>query len=341
MRKPIKRAAIRSLKLAGLESFIAGSKWRQERLAILCYHGVALEDEHEWDPLLFVDSQHLERRLQLLLDGGFQVLPLGEGVRRMYEGTLPPKSVAITFDDGCYDFYRRAVPVLEKYGVPATVYLTTWYCFHPFPVFPISLHYLLWKGRNSFQGGRVLGLDCPVDLHSKAGRIRLVETIAESAQQKGLSVESCDALWRQLAQELGVDYERILQQRIIQLMKPEEVSQLAAKGVDIQLHTHRHRTPRDRALFMREIEDNRRHIREMTGGDAVHFCYPSGVYFPEFYPWLREKGVLSATTCVSGLASREMDAMELPRIVDTCSLTDEEFAAAVAGVTTGYLPRPI
>ena len=42
---------------------------------------------------------------------------------------------------------------------------------------------------------------------------------------------------------------------------------------------------------MREIRDNRDRIRDFTGHEAVHFCYPSGDYAPEFLPWLRELGV--------------------------------------------------
>jgi peptidoglycan/xylan/chitin deacetylase (PgdA/CDA1 family) len=118
-------------------------------------------------------------------------------------------------------------------------------------------------------------------------------------------------------------------------MKPEEVAELARKGLDIQLHTHRHRMPRDRDLFVRELVDNRRFIREMTGSDATlrHFCYPSGDYAAEFLPWLREQDVVSATTCKSGLASPEEDPLLLPRVIDTCGLNEQEFESWLSGVS--------
>src|SRR6185436_11655546 len=99
-------------------------------------------------------------------------------------------------------------------------------------------------------------------------------------------------------------------------MSAREISELASQGVDIQLHTHRHRTPRERELFLREIEDNRKSIRNFTGKAASHFCYPSGDYDPAFLPWLKEAGVVSATTCETGLASRQCDPLLLPRMLD-------------------------
>jgi len=93
---------------------------------------------------------------------------------------------------------------------------------------------------------------------------------------------------------------------------------LAAERVDIQLHTHRHRTPMDRQLFLREIEDNRKSIEQMTGKSASHF-----------YP---------ATTCELGLASRSSEQLLLPRFLDSATLSPSEFESWLTGVSAA-LPR--
>ncbi|MGL4803977.1 MAG: polysaccharide deacetylase family protein, partial [Cetobacterium sp.] len=42
-------------------------------------------------------------------------------------GKLPKNSVALTFDDGYYDNYKNAFPLLKKYKMKATLYLNTAY----------------------------------------------------------------------------------------------------------------------------------------------------------------------------------------------------------------------
>ena len=114
--------------------------------------------------------------------------------------------------------------------------------------------------------------------------------------------------------------------------------ELSERGVDVQLHTHRHRTPLDRNLFQREIEDNRRCINEITGKEPAHFCYPSGVYARRFLPWLDEAGIKSATTCEVGFASRASHPLLLPRFLDNNTMAPIEFEAWLTGVSLA-LPR--
>jgi peptidoglycan/xylan/chitin deacetylase (PgdA/CDA1 family) len=335
MVKTFKRAALRAGQVFSVPTRVAESRWRKCRLAILCYHGIAIDDEHKWDPRLNISPEILESRFRMLRDGRYNVLALGEAVNRLYAGTLPPKSVAITFDDGCYDFYNRAYPLLRKYELPATVYLTTFYCYHPKPVFGMFCYYLMWKGRQTFPGGRLMDLPYEPDLSTEAGRMKAAADIVGLAEKRCADLAEKDALAEDLARQLGVDYQAVMGKRILQLMRPEEVAQLASEGLDVQLHTHRHRTPRDRGLFMREITDNRRSIREITGSDELkrHFCYPNGDIAPEFPAWLKEQDVISATTCKSGLASPDDDPLLLPRIVDTCGLNEHEFESWVSGVS--------
>ena len=336
MLKTLKRGTLRLLKNAGLFGIARNSEWRRQRLLILCYHGISIADEHEWDWAYYISPALFEQRLRMLRDGGYTVLGLGDAVERLYSRTLPPRSVVLTFDDGLADFNLRARPLLEKYGFPATVYLSTYYCFDNKPVFPMFCSYVLWKarGRGSVAASDVLGEDFANhwDLTTGAGREGANRQIVQYAGEHNLSADARDQLARRLARVLGVEYDDLVRRRILHLMTPYEVSEVARAGFDIQLHTHRHRTPNERALFVREIVDNRKHIAELAGGESAHFCYPSGVTRPEFLPWLAETGVVSATTCETGMATPDTEALLLPRVIDTANLDAVEFEGWLTGV---------
>jgi len=333
MKRQLRRAALTILKSCGAFSLVRKSAWRRHKLLILCYHGVSLEDENQWRPFLYMSPQQLERRLDILRDGKYAVLPLAEALERLYRKDLPPRSIALTFDDGNYDFYKQAWPRLKRYGFHATVYLTTYYSELQRPVLSLICSYMLWKARDM---GRVdlkeFGIDLPGTLSSVENREEVASRLAQWAAGQDLNGEEKDQIAASLAERLGIDYQKLRQKRILQLMNREEMKQLAAEGVDFQLHTHRHRTPLSEELFRREIQDNRARIANAISGKREHFCYPSGAYRPEFLGWLAKEEVVSATTCDTGFATSETNPLLLPRLVDTSGRTDLEFESWVSGV---------
>ncbi len=328
-------------KKSGAFSFVRDSAWRKRRLMILCYHGVSMDDEHEWSPTLYITQERLRQRLQALKDGGYEILPLVEATNRLYAGTLPARAVALTFDDGAIDFERRALPVLREFNAPATLYLTTYYCLHRFPVFDTILSYVLWKGRSSAANlGPIIGEKEQRKVNTDAARNTTRNRMREYAAQKKMSAEEKDALVELIAKTLGVDYVAIKQRGTLQLMTPDTVRTLPRDLVDIQLHTHRHRTPLDHELFVREIRDNDEVIKDLVGDTRTleHFCYPSGEYYGEFFKWLRECNVHYATTCVPDIATSTTEPMLLPRLVDTMQQSAVNFEAWISGFAS-LMPR--
>lgn len=339
MLKKFKQATLKSLKTTGISSLVQKSRWRREKLLILAYHGISLDDEHLWNGSQYISSEVFRTRLHALKKTGCTVLPLSEAINRLSANDLPAKSVAITFDDGTSDFCRRAFPLLQEFDFPATLYLTTFYSHYHKPVFDVMCSYLLWKGRREVLDLKpIIGKDWQVDLRNAASQATAMKEIHAHARAQKMSADDKDALAATVARHLKVDYDDLLERRLMQILRPDEVTKLAAQGVDIQLHTHRHRTPMDRRLFLREIEDNRKSIQAMTGKVALHFCYPSGKHDQAFLPWLREAGVLSATTCEAGFADQTSDPLLLPRFLDTNMLSLIEFESWLTGVSMA-IPR--
>jgi peptidoglycan/xylan/chitin deacetylase (PgdA/CDA1 family) len=339
MLKKLKQATLHSLKSTGVATFVRDSRWRRQRLLILAYHGISLADEHLWNSSQFMPGDVFRSRLEHLKRSNCTVLPLGEAVARLYADDLPDRAVVLTFDDGTSDFYRQAFPLLKDFEFPATLYLTTFYTDYNRPVFDLMSSYLLWKGRSKLLNLKELAIgNSKFDLSDRAAQDAALADIKTFARDQQLSAEEKDGLLASLAVGLNVDYAELLKQRVMHNLSVDEVEQLAREGADIQLHTHRHRTPMNRELFLREIEDNRQSLQAMTGVRASHFCYPSGVHNPAFLPWLKEAGIVSATTCDTGFASIAANPLLLPRVLDNPQLSSIEFESWLTGISAA-LPR--
>lgn len=335
----LKSASFAALDRIGLSRRLGRSLWRRQRLLILCYHGVSLADEHEWSPGLYVPPSHLDARLALLRKYHCTVLPLAEAVQRLYAGDLPERAVALTFDDGYYDFQARAWPLLKRYGLPATVYLTTGRVDRPLPIVNLMLSYALWLARErGFDPRGLFGLRDRSPLTTESDRAAVNQRVRTAFAERRAPGQRPDDMVRLVVDCLGLDYATLIERRLMTLLRPDEVSHLAREGVDFQLHTHQHRTPADPDEFVQSVVTNRDRIQAMTGIRAVHLCYPSGNYRQAYLPALERLGIVSATTCDPGLASRASHPLLLPRFIDTGTIPPAVFQAWLTGLAD-RLPR--
>ncbi len=102
-------------------------------LRILLYHRVSDDD----DPLAVSPRRFAEQMARLAADG-YRAVGLMEGLSLLETGALPERTVGLTFDDGFLDVRDEALPVLERHGFGATVFITTGVTDGrvPFPWYP-------------------------------------------------------------------------------------------------------------------------------------------------------------------------------------------------------------
>jgi hypothetical protein len=195
---------------------------------------------------------------------------------------------------------------------------------------------MLWKKRDSVvPANPELGWLQPQDLRTQEGRLCALFGIQRVDQERKLSANEHDTIVAELARHLGIDYSTFVDSRVMQIMSPEDVREIAREGIDVQLHTHSHQlipTLIREGGLEAEIGENRRRIFQLTGCNPVHFCYPSGKYSLESIPALRQLGIVTATTCDPDLVDKNSNPLLLPRYVDTDGRPECEFEAWLSGV---------
>ncbi|MEO8883742.1 MAG: polysaccharide deacetylase family protein [Devosia sp.] len=96
-----------------------------QQLPILLYHSIADDVAGPYRPYAVTPKRFAEQ-LAVLSRRGFTALTVrqaGDCIRS--QQPLPPRPVVISFDDGLEDFLTGAVPILESFGMPATLFVTT------------------------------------------------------------------------------------------------------------------------------------------------------------------------------------------------------------------------
>lgn len=97
---------------------------RGRRVPILMYHRVLADEEAARGERFCISVRRFEQQLRCLRALRMHSVTLEQVLDALeHSRPLPPRPVAITFDDGYADTYHRAAPLLEQYGFRATLFL--------------------------------------------------------------------------------------------------------------------------------------------------------------------------------------------------------------------------
>ncbi len=95
------------------------------RLTILMYHMIA-EPQTSAEARYACPPARFRRHMKFLRTRGYQPVSLRDFDRyAAADAPIPAKAVAVTLDDGFLDNYENALPVLQEYGIPATVFMVS------------------------------------------------------------------------------------------------------------------------------------------------------------------------------------------------------------------------
>lgn len=116
-----------ALARSGLLSLLEAADRSTKRVRVVAYHRVdELAAEPDLDPGL-ISATPDDFRAQLeVVASRYNAISLDELLAaHRGEGTLPPRSVLLTFDDGYRDFAEHAWPILKDVGLPAVLFVPT------------------------------------------------------------------------------------------------------------------------------------------------------------------------------------------------------------------------
>ena len=281
----------------------AGSR---ARLSILIFHRVLPQA----DPLFpeTPTAQGFEQQMRWVRSW-FTVLPLRQAVTQLHAGTLPARALAVTFDDGYADNEAIAAPILRSLGMSATFFVSTGFLEGG----------CMWNDRvieavractASTLDMRDTGLG-QWGLGSDAQRRQAILGILGGI--KRLEPERRSAVVDAVVRVTGNSPPPTL------MMRPQQVRDLRALGMDIGAHTVTHpilsRLGADAARA--EIARSKSDLEIILGEPVPLFAYPNGApgqdYTAAHAAMVRECGFEAAVSTAWGAATRRSDRYQLPR----------------------------
>ncbi len=122
--------------------------YREYHVPILMYHRIVpLSEAGQEANGLLLTTEIFTAQLQALFDAGWRTITLGGLAQDMQDGTPPPARIfVITIDDGWWDGYRYAFPIMRQFGFVATYFVISSRIGQKDSLFPSDLQDLVAAG---------------------------------------------------------------------------------------------------------------------------------------------------------------------------------------------------
>jgi peptidoglycan/xylan/chitin deacetylase (PgdA/CDA1 family) len=320
-----------------------GLRWLKTKLtthwaAVLLYHRVCDSPSDPWQ--LSVTPENFAQHLEIIRKK-WRPVALGPLVRSLREGKRMDRAVAVTFDDGYADNLHRAMPLLERYDVPATVFVTTgclegaagfWWdelegLLLRTGVLPPALGLRINGKQFHWDLGAAArrrpnfppGLCWKADAKPPDGRCALYRSLWELLRP--LPEGERRAVLGEVRRWAGTEKKKDRDHRTL---TPEEVRSLAEGGlVEVGAHTATHPVLAGlpAACQRREIQQSKVCLEAILDRPVTSFSYPYGLpgteYTAETVALVREAGFGLACSSAAGLLRWHTDPYQLPRLTVT------------------------
>jgi peptidoglycan/xylan/chitin deacetylase (PgdA/CDA1 family) len=310
---------------------------------ILVSHSTMAQGNNEdWVPLRSsLDPKRLEETIGFLSQY-YRFVSLRDAVD-MLSGLKPvsPYSLVLTFDDGYRNNVNYALPVLQQYGAPATIFLTTGHIEKRKPFWFDRLDYALQNadvdGREFLIGGKSIRISARdrESLRESYRRLRFAaKAVSRDDREMIRELEKiAEALEKESGKSIGDIFEKDPWSGVLNW---EEVRKTANEGIlSFGSHTVNHiRLGRaDDDVIFKELTKSKKMIEDHTGMKCWSLCYPDESYSNRAAEIARKTGYVCALTIQEGLNKVGDDNMFFRRIYFPAKGSMDEVLAVVSGLT--------
>jgi len=293
MRQILKKIAYRS----GL--FRVSSWFNRELIRIFMYHGVSDEANKKNYANKHVNVREFENHLRLFRK---YCTPI-DLETALFGKELPPNPVVLTFDDGYQNNYTHAYPLLEKYNVPATIFLTTGFVNKTHYLWTDRIDYLIKMSRSCDTEFVWQGHKLTLNLSSMELKRETISKIKKYL--KSLSNSERQSFVDELQQffKVGYDWKNITKTRLP--LSWDEIRTMKKSGlVTFGAHTVSHPILSKCTLEEQRLELalSKQQIENELQEKCVLFAYPNGEqtdYNQYTISLLREMNYLCAVNTIS------------------------------------------
>lgn len=222
----------------------------------------------------FVDAGTFEWQVRHIAEH-YNAITMSDLANELYSiGRAPKNSIAITIDDGYRDFYDIAWPILKKYGVPATFYVTTGFVSGDLWLWPDQLRYLLNRApkTSDIYDFGLLKVKTPVvssRFEAEYWRINQLMLYAKNEVKLACLREMQNAWDVTLPPRPPKEFEAVTWQQLAEMQR---------QGLEIGGHTVTHPSLARVSLAeaQGEIIGCANDLKKHLGEASRSFCYPNG-----------------------------------------------------------------
>jgi peptidoglycan/xylan/chitin deacetylase (PgdA/CDA1 family) len=278
------------------------SQFTGRRVAILRYHSVQPAPElfeHSIGAGIIHSATTFESQMRLLAEHFHPVSLHDIDSFARGEAVIPARAVAVTFDDGFLDNYEIAAPILKRWGVPATFYVTVGPVGNGEPPWFSRLRYAFFTTACSEWHDTRTGRYWPLP----EKRCTREAFLSASERCATLSVNQRDSFLDDIEQ--GLDVRLPADLRL--MMDWDQVRALHRAGHIIGSHTMQHPNLAyvDGARAFEELRQSKEILEREIASPLIHFSYPAPIREPhwntETVHLTRELGYRTAVTSVGGV----------------------------------------